>query len=47
MQEKYTKKLKVKIDFLKSANVKGNAEFIIREEDDLKIIKQKYEKLLK
>ena len=40
MQEKYIKKLKSKIDFMKSANVKGNAEFIIREEDALRIVKK-------
>jgi hypothetical protein len=34
------KKLKTKIDFLKSANTKGNAQFIIKEEDDLLLLKK-------
>ena len=46
MQEKYIKKLKSKIDFLKSANVKGNAEFIVREEDALRIVKKEHSRLL-
>lgn len=46
LQDKYIKKLKSRIDFLKSANVKGNAEFIVREEDLLKIVKKQYEDLL-
>lgn len=46
MQEGYLKKLKNKIDFLKSANVKGNAQYIIKEEDELRIIKNNYQDLI-
>lgn len=46
MQEKYMKQLKAKIDFLKSANTKGNAQFIVKEEDDLLLLKKEYEALL-
>lgn len=46
MQEGYLRKLKNKIDFLKSANVKGNAQYIIKEEDELRIIKKDYQDLI-
>jgi hypothetical protein len=33
MQEKYIRKLRNKVEFLKSANTKGNVQFIVKEED--------------
>ena len=46
MQEKYIKKLKSKVEFLKSTNIKTNSEFIVKEEDDLRIVKKEYERLV-
>lgn len=40
MQEKYIRKLRNKVEFLKSANTKGNVQFIVKEEDQLLIVKK-------